>query len=142
MVESLSSASWLSGGRSAGTPTRRDPTGAEARIKGVPAEKTRSFRAFQLCEFPCFLAPLRQCRQSVQRLLKTTHRYDAQSMRVLACIRRILSRRDEEGIHTRLARSDRLLLDPADRAHPAVEEDLSGRRDLVAAVDVPSELLK
>ncbi len=52
------------------------------------------------------------------------------------------ARRDEEDIHTRLARADRLLLDPADRADLAVEEDLAGRRDLVPAVDVPSELLE
>ena len=51
-------------------------------------------------------------------------------------------RPDEENVHTRLARADRLLLDPADLADPAVEEDLARRRHLVAVVDVLPELLQ
>ena len=112
------------------------------RIKGLPGEKTRSFRPFDPVEIPWFLALLRQGCQCLQRLLKTLHRDDAQPVRVLAGLARVLPRRDEEGIHTRLARADRLLLDAADRADPAVEEDLAGRGDLVAAVDVAAELLQ
>ena len=54
---------------------------------------------------------------------------------------RVVPSRHEENIHTRIARADRLLLDSADRADRAVGEDLAGRRDLVAVVDVASELL-
>ena len=57
-------------------------------------------------------------------------------MRLLAGIARVLPSRHEEGIHTRLARADRLLLDAADRADRAVQEDLARRGDLVAVDDV------
>src|SRR5438067_13674204 len=42
----------------------------------------------------------------------------------------------------RLACSDRLLLDPTDRADFPVWEDLAGRRDLVPVDDVPAQLLE
>ena len=50
--------------------------------------------------------------------------------------------RHEEDVDIRLARPDRLLLDAADPADAAVELDLAGGSDLVAVVDVPSELLE
>jgi hypothetical protein len=50
--------------------------------------------------------------------------------------------RDEEDVHMRLSRSDRLLLDSADSCHRSVELDLAGRCDLVAAIDVASSLLE
>src|SRR5580693_1064517 len=42
----------------------------------------------------------------------------------------------------RFTRPDRLLLDPSDRTHLAVQVDLPGRGDLESAVDVPAELLQ
>ena len=73
-----------------------------------------------------------QCRQGTQRLWKGLHRDDAEPVRVLARIAGVVPSRDEEGVHMRLARADRFLLDPADRADGAVGEDLAGRRDPVA----------
>src|SRR5207245_4590463 len=44
--------------------------------------------------------------------------------------------------HTGCARTDRLLLDAADRADRAVRTDLAGRGDLVAVDDVTAHLLE
>ena len=120
---------------------KADPRDPAAPVNDLSGEKTRSFRPFRgpVGNEPRNLG-LPQCRQCPQRLLKTLHRDDPQAVRVLAGFARVVHRH-EESIHTRLPRADRLLLDPADRADLAVEEDLAGRGDLEAAVDVASELL-
>src|SRR4029077_16139668 len=82
------------------------------------------------------------CCQRAQRLLKTLHRDDPKPVRVLPRIACVVPRRHEECVHTRLACADRLLLDSADLAHTAVQRDLAGGGDLVAPIDVPSELLE
>ena len=63
-------------------------------------------------------------------------------MRVLAGVLRVLPSRDEEHVHTRLVRSDRFLLDAADRAYLAVQGDFARCGDLVTAIDVASELFR
>src|SRR6476646_1970291 len=70
---------------------------------------------FQHAENWVFLSARSECRQGAQRLWKSVHR---------GC-----------------ARTDRLLLDPADRPDRPVGEDLAGRCDLVAMHDVTAELL-
>src|SRR5438105_6570843 len=137
---------WGVGGRWTGCGsdalTAADPTTAPAACKCLSTQKTRSFRAFPAAEICGFLPLLGQGCQRLQRLLKTLHRDDAQPLRVLPRVARVLPRRDEEGIHTRGARTDRLLLDAADRVHGAVRPDLAGRRDPVPVVDVAAELLE
>src|SRR2546423_11405343 len=89
----------------------------------------------------CWMLRRQRC-QCVQRLWKALHRDDSKPVRILprgACVR---PRRDEEDVHTRLARADRLLLDGANRQHAAVELELARCGDLVAAVDVVPELLR
>ena len=71
------------------------------------------------------LAVSGQCCQCIQRLLKTLHRDDSQPVRVLSGVGRVLSGRNEKGIHMCFARADRFLLDAPDRADGAVQEDLS-----------------
>src|SRR3970282_1032524 len=51
----------------------------------------------------------------------------------------ILPRRHEEEIHTRPARSDRLLFEAADLEDGAVEGELARRRDVASVRDVTSE---
>src|SRR5579884_4359705 len=109
--------------------TRGDPTTALPACKCLPGEKTRSFRRFRGGEIGSFLHRPRERCQCVQRLLKTLHRDDPEAVRVLPRVAGVLPRGDEEGVHTRLARADRLLLDAADRAHLPVEEDLARGRD-------------
>ena len=78
--------------------------------------------------------------QHAQRLLKTLHRDDPEVACIFPRILGVLARRDEEVIHIRPARADRLLLDAADRDDGSVECELSRRGDAAAARDVPTEL--
>ena len=74
--------------------------------------------------------------QRAQRLWKVFHRDDAEPVRVPSCLPRVVPGRHKEGVHTRPASAERLLLHAADREHLAVEGELSRRRDLVSVGDV------
>src|SRR5579885_3694067 len=117
----------------------RPPRGLE---KGLSKRKTCTFRQVLRWRNLPFSAPSTERRQGTQRLWKALHRDDPQPVRVALRVARVLPSRDEEGIHMRLARADRLLLDPADGADGAVREDLARRGDPVAVDDVPPELLE
>src|SRR5512133_4044648 len=82
----------------------------------------------------------RQRCQRVQRLWKALHRDDAEAIRIPARDTRVRSGGHEEDIHTGFTRADRLLLDGANREHRAVELELAGGGDLVAAVRVVAKL--
>src|SRR3989304_7095806 len=79
------------------------------------------------------------CCQLPQRLLKTLHRDDAQPVGMLPRLVGVLPRRHEEEIHTRPARSDRLLFQATDLDDRAVEGELACRRDVAPVGDVTSE---
>src|SRR5206468_2612887 len=79
-----------------------------------------------------------RCQHS-QRLLKTPHRDDAKTVRILAGGLRIVPCWDEEDIHTRSARADHLLLDGSHRKHGPVEGELARRGDPAAVRDVAPE---
>ena len=76
----------------------------------------------------------------MQRLWKALHRDDPEAVPIPARDARVRPGGYEKDIHTGFARADRLLLDGADREHGAVELELAGGGDLVAAVRVVTEL--
>src|SRR5262245_37738617 len=82
-----------------------------------------------------------QCRQCMQRLLKTLHRDDPQTSRILARLGRVLPSGDEEDVDTGGSRAEGLLLHAADRGDAAVEIELARRGDLQAVADSMAELL-
>ena len=80
--------------------------------------------------------------QRVQRLFKTLHRDDPQVSCIAARSCCVFPSRDEEHVGSGRPDAVGLLLDASHRADGAVELDLAGRRDPVAAVDVVPELLE
>src|SRR5262245_4918529 len=89
---------------------------AKSPFRGTPRPRPRSVST--------------ECRQRMQRLLKTLHRDDPQTPRILARFGCVLPSRDEKHIHSCGTRTERLLLDAADRPNTAVEVELAGRRHL------------
>src|SRR5438067_10970796 len=83
-----------------------------------------------------------QCCQCAQRLSKTVHRHDPDTVRVALRLRGVFPSRHEERVDARPSNADRLLLEAADRGYGAVELELSGRGDPPAVVDVLSKLLE
>ena len=77
-----------------------------------------------------------------KRLLKTFDRYHLEPARMLLRILGVPAVRNHEEIHIRTSRSDRLLLDSANREHGAVERELASGRDLASVGDVASELAR
>src|SRR5262245_640065 len=75
-----------------------------------------------------------ECRQRMQRLLKTLHRDDPQTTRILARLGRVLPSGDEEDVDAGGPRAEGLLLDASDRGDAAVEIELAGGCDLQAVV--------
>src|SRR6266550_8952113 len=94
---------------------------------------------FEPAEIWAFLRARTECRQGAQRLWKSLHRDDAKPVRVGTGLARVLPSRDEEGIHTRLARSDRFLLNSTNREDGAVRADLAGSRHPVPVQHVAPE---
>src|SRR5829696_9040920 len=113
------------------------------RVSATPAEQAKGAVSggFDPAGNYGFLLRFRKGCQRAQRLGKTLHRDDAKSVRILPRLLRVVPSRDEKRVHTTLARADRLLLQPPDRADPAVEEDLARRCDATAAVDVAAQFL-
>ena len=111
-------------------------------VQGLATQKTRSFRPFDWPKICAFLRLLGQSCQSVQRLLKTLHRDDPQAVRVLPRIGGVLPAGTRKA-STPASRAPIVfcLMPPIGPTRP-FEEDLAGRRDLVAAVDVAAELLQ
>src|SRR5438445_10890529 len=105
-------------------------------------ENTAFSGKFETAETDAFLRIWTECRQRAQRLWKCLHRDDAEPVRVLSGHAGVVPSGHEKGVHTRLVRTDRLLLDAADRADRAVRADLAGGRDLVTVDDVPAQLLE
>src|SRR5438105_15528091 len=93
--------------------------------------KFRQFRGDRTCSF---LALSGQGCQCAQRLWKSLHSDDAEAIRVAPSLARVIPSRDEEDVRLRLADAERLLLDAPDLGDRAVQLDLSGRGDAIAAI--------
>src|SRR3954451_8356555 len=110
--------------------------------KGLPKRKTCTFRQVPNGRNLLFSSRSTKCRQGAQRLWKILHSDDLQPVCVAPGLLGVLPSGHQKCVHMRFARADRLLLDAADRPDRAVREDLARRGDLVAAHDVPPELLE
>src|SRR6266536_6381759 len=80
--------------------------------------------------------------QCTQRLSKTVHRHDPDTVREAARLGCVFPSRDEKEVDSRAPNADRLLSETADGRHGAVELELSRRRDAAAVVDILPELLE
>src|SRR2546430_960357 len=104
-------------------------------------ENCRISASFQTAESWAFLAFSGQRCQGSQRLGKTLHSDHPNASGIAPGDGRVLPSRHEEHFRVSGPDAEDLLSDAADRRHCAVEVHLPGRGDVVAAVDVPAELL-